>query len=165
MKIEKKDIYQILKSLENCSKCKGVNMYRVVRASTLYYNEYMKDSKSRYGLITPFLLLVDSRKYDLAKRNMSPEYLNLCDIVSKMKELYMTGESKYHHFNMLLDELQILGFDLQGVKAAHVTQKELLKDQIDLLLQFLSFRYPFEEFDNRIGVHDIKTNEFIFIQP
>lgn len=66
---------------------------------------------------------------------------------------------------MLLKELQIPGFDVEGIKPSNNTDKARLKDEIDLLLQFLAFGYPFDEYDNKTGVHDAKTGRFIFIQP
>ncbi|MCG8499826.1 MAG: hypothetical protein MJB12_05390 [Firmicutes bacterium] len=140
-------------------------MYRVVRASTLYYENFMRGTKSRYNLVKPFLLLVDTTVFEKAKAKMTEDYLNLCDIVTKMKALYVTGESQYHHFGMLLKEFQILGFDVNAMKASNATPTDRLKDQIDLLLQFLSYRYPFDEYDNKIGVHDLETDQFIFVQP
>jgi hypothetical protein len=84
-----------------------------------------------------------------------------------MREYFDTGEAKYHHFDMLIKELKVIGFDIDDTdtSAVNVTPPEKLNGQIDLLLQFLSFRYCFDEFDDRTGVHDAKTNEFIFIQP
>ena len=140
-------------------------MYRVVRASVLYYEEYMRQSKARYNLIKPFMLLVSSQKFKEEKKALTKAYLNLCDIVSKMRSLYNTGKSQYHHFDMLLKELQVLGFNVDEMEAAHITNAEKLDEQISLLLQFLAFRYPFDEYDNKIGVHDLKTNTFIFVQP
>lgn len=140
-------------------------MYRVVRASILYYENHMRGSKGRYELIKPFMLLVDSKEFLEAKRQRTEDYLNLCDIISEMRALFFTGESKYHHFDMLLNELDILGFDIKTVRAQNVTSRAVLKEQIDLLLQFLAFRYPFDEYDNKTGVHDSSTNEFIFVQP
>ncbi|MCR4437229.1 MAG: hypothetical protein NUV41_15630 [Eubacteriales bacterium] len=139
-------------------------MYRVLRASILFYDEHMKQT-SRHELIRPFLLLVDTKRYQYAKEHKTADYLNLCDIISKMRSLYSTGEAKYHHFDMLLKELYILGFDISCVQPGNITHADVLKDQIDLLLQFLAFRYPFDRYDNRIGVHDIETGEFIFVQP
>lgn len=139
-------------------------MYRVLRASILFYDEHMKQT-SRHELIRPFLLLVDTKRYKHAKRNKTKDYLNLCDIISQMRSLYSTGEAKYHHFDMLLKELAILGFDTSCAQPENATQADVLKDQIDLLLQFLAFRYPFDRYDNRIGVHNIETGEFIFVQP
>jgi len=121
--------------------------------------------KGRYDLIKPFMLLTGTKKLNKAKENITLEYLNLCDIVIKMKELYLTGSDLYHHFGMLLNELQILGFKVDDMVYSGRTADDVIKEQIDLLLQFLSFRYPFDEYDNKIGVHDIKTNKFIFIQP
>ena len=45
-------------------------MYRVVRASTLYYEDNMKDSKSRYELILPFMLLTDTHLFNNAKETV-----------------------------------------------------------------------------------------------
>lgn len=140
-------------------------MYRVIRASILYFENFMKSSKARYSLIEPFMLLTDSKKFKGSKERMMSDYLNLCDIISRMRVLYSTGGTQYHHFDMLLKELQVLGFDVNNMEAANITDEDKLKEQIDLLLQFLAFRYPFDEYDNKTGVHDMKTNEFIFIQP
>ncbi len=140
-------------------------MYRVVMASTLYYENFMRQSKTRYGLIRPFMLLVDSARFRDSQKSVSADYLNLCDIIGRMRELYQSGESIYHHFGMLLEELQILGFAVRDMSATGTTEAGRLKDQIDLLLQFLAFRYPFDEFDNKVGVHDINTGKYIFVQP
>lgn len=140
-------------------------MYRVVRASILYYENHMRGSGCRYELIQPFLLLVSTNHFKSAKMEKTNDYLNLCDIIGKMKILYLTGESQYHHFDMLLKELDVLGFDVNDMNAAGVTHDDKLKDQIDLLLQFLAFRYPFDEYDNRTGIHDSKVSEFVFVQP
>jgi len=140
-------------------------MYRVVRASTLYYENYMRESKARYELIKPFMLLVDSAEFYTAKKGNTMDYLNLCDIIDKMRELHSGGKPLYHHFGMLLEELQILGFDVKSMRISGTTVESKLNDQIDLLLQFLAFRYPFDEFDNKTGVHDLNTDEYIFVQP
>lgn len=140
-------------------------MYRVVRASTLYYENYMRQSKARYELIKPFMLLVDSARFRDSQKSCSMDYLNLCDIIYRMRELYSSGEPLYHHFGMLMEELQILGFNINSMKISGTTDEGKLKDQIDLLLQFLAFRYPFDEFDNKVGIHDIDTDRYVFIQP
>lgn len=140
-------------------------MYRVFRASTLYYEHHMRGAKGRYELVKPFMLLTDTADFRRAKRTRSEEYLNLCDIIVRMKELYQTGEEKYHHFQMLLQEFQILGFDLHDTLPKKITDEDRLKAQIDLLLQFLSFRYNFDAFDNKTGTHDPISNTFIFVQP
>lgn len=140
-------------------------MYRIVRASILSYENYMKGTEARYGLIRPYLLLISRERFFGEKSAGTIDYLNLCDIISKMKQLYLTGEAKYHHFNMLLQELSVLGFDIDDIKASGVTDELKMKDQIDMLLQFLSFRYNFDAYDNQTGVHNIKTGEFIFVQP
>ena len=111
------------------------------------------------------MLLVDTSKFKKAKKNMSLEYLDLCNVIVEIRKLFLKGEDKYHHFGMLLEELSVLGFDIDKMENIKVANEYILKDQVDLLLQFLSFRYPSEEFDNKIGVHNIKTNEFIFEQP
>lgn len=140
-------------------------MYRVLKASTLYFDKYMRDSNGRHKLNEPFMLLTSTDKFRQAKKQRSKEYLNLCDIIAKMRECFNTGEAKYHHFDMLIKELQIIGFDIDDsyTSTAGVTHPEKLKEQINLLLQYLSFRYCFDEFDDKTGVHDAKTNEFIFI--
>lgn len=140
-------------------------MYRIVRASILYYEAHMKASTVRYELVKPMLLLIDSSKFNEAKEKMTNEYIGLCDIVSEMRKLYLTGEGMFHHFGMLLGELQTLGFDVDGMRSFNRTDADTLKDQIDLMLQFLAYRYPFDEYDNKIGVHDPATNKFIFSQP
>ena len=140
-------------------------MYRVLRASILYYENHMRGCKGRYDIIKPLILLVDSSKFKEAKEKATSEYLNLCGIILRMKELYLTGEDKYHHFGMLLNELQVLGFDVENMLQAESINENALKEQVDLILQFLAFRYPFDDYDNRIGVHDKKINEFIFYQP
>lgn len=140
-------------------------MYRVVRASTLYYENFMRQSKARYELIKPFMLLVDSASFRDSQKSGSMDYLNLCDIICRMRELYSSGEPLYHHFGMLLEELQVLGFDVNRMRISGTTEESKLKDQMDLLLQFLAFRYPFDEFDNKVGVHDIDTGRYIFLQP
>lgn len=140
-------------------------MYRVVRASILYYENHMRGSKYRHDLIRPFMLLVDSNRFMNAKEMVTEEYLNLCDIVSEMKSLFLSGDSKYHHFDMLLKELQVLGFDVEGMSTQNVSDEDIKKSQIGLMHEFISFRYPFDEFDNKTGIHDYKTNEFVFVQP
>lgn len=140
-------------------------MYRVVRASILAYENLMNYGSARYNIILPYMLLTSLDKYNQAKQAISPEYLNLCDIISEMRSLYETENSQYHHFDMLLKELQILGFDIDRMNAANVTGSDKLADQISLLLQFLAFRYDFDRFDNKTGTHDIKNNKFLFIQP
>jgi len=140
-------------------------MYRIVRASVLYFEKYMKESKGRYELIKPFMLLTDSTLFRKEKETQSDEYLNMCDIIMKMRELYSENNEKYHHFDMLTKELQILGFNISDVASANITTPERLEEQINLLQQFLSFRYNFDEFDNKTGSHDTKTNKFIFVQP
>lgn len=140
-------------------------MYRVFRASALYYEYHMRGAKGRYEWVKPFMLLTDTAAFIKAKKTRSENYLNLCDILGRMKELYHTGEEKYHHFQMLLQEFQILGFDLHDILPEETTDEERLKAQIDLLLQFLSFRYCFDAFDNKTGTHDTIKNTFIFIQP
>jgi hypothetical protein len=140
-------------------------MYRIVRASILYYEDYMKGSGLRYELIKPFMLLTSRERFLKAKENSTTDYFILCDIVSNMRSLYNTGKPLYHHFDMLLKELQILGFEVDSLKSANITDKNRLKDQVDLLLQFLAFRYPFDIYDNKTGVHDTETNKFIFVQP
>ena len=140
-------------------------MYRVVRAGILYFENNMRESKGRYNIIGPLMLLVDTSKFKQEKIIKSELYLNLCDIIAEIRKLFLTGEDKYHHFGMLLEELIVLGFDVRDMKNEKTSNENILKDQVDLLLQFLSFRYASDEFDNKIGVHDIKTNEFIFMQP
>jgi hypothetical protein len=140
-------------------------MYRVVRASILYYEKYMRGTNSRYNLIKPFMLLTSVSEFNIAKENKTDDYLNLCDIIYKMNDLALRDEDKYHHIKMLLSELHILGFNVCSTESAYVSSDELIREQIDLLLQFFAFRYPFDEFDNKTGVHDINSNKFIFIQP
>ncbi|MDO8609280.1 MAG: hypothetical protein Q7R95_01910, partial [bacterium] len=138
---------------------------RVFRASVLYYENHMKKSKSRYELIKPLALLVNCHDFLSAVEKTSKEYMNLCDIVYEMKRLYLSEVSKFHHFGMLLKELQVLGFDVEGMCHWNISDVDVLKSQIDLILEFLAFRYPFDEFDNKTGIHDFRTNEFVFIQP
>ena len=140
-------------------------MYRVVRASILYYDNNMKNAGIRYELIRPFLLLTNTKKFREDKKKGTKEYKNLCDIIVQMRELYASGDAIYHHFGMLLQELEILGFHIKHIKEKGATPKDILKDQIDLLLQFLAYRYPFDEYDNKTGTHYYKTNEWIFEQP
>lgn len=140
-------------------------MYRVVRASILYYYNNMKGAGSRYELIKPYILLINTKQFREAQLKETREYKNLCDIIAKMKHLYDTREAIYHHFGMLLQELEILGFSIKNIKEYGTTPPDVLKDQIDLLLQFLAYRYPFDEYDNKTGTHYYKTNEWIFEQP
>jgi hypothetical protein len=140
-------------------------MYRVIRAGILYFENSMRGCKGRYDLIKPLMLLVDTSKFKEAKNNNLDIYKNLCDIIGKIRDLYLTGEDRYHHFGMLLEELFILGFDVKDMKRENTTSESVLKDEVDLLIQFLSFKYSSDEFDNKTGVHDAKTNEYIFIQP
>lgn len=140
-------------------------MYRVVRASILYFDDHMKSSHARHKLIEPMMLLTDSKKFNDAKETMSHQYLFLCDIINEIRRLYLTGDARYHHFGMLLGELQVLGFDVDSMERANRTPDDILKDRIDLLLQFLAYKYPFDSYDNKIGVHDPVTNSFIFSQP
>lgn len=142
-----------------------VSLYRVVRASILYFEDNMKESRARYDLIKPFMLLVDSSKFKEAKEKKTEDYRNICDILKKMNDLYVTGEAKYHHFNMLLSELKVLGFDINYTEVFNTTCDDRLNAQISLLQQFLAFRYPFDQYDNKTGVHDAVTGNFIFIQP
>lgn len=121
--------------------------------------------RSRDEIVKPLLLLTDSRSFNEAKAKKTKEYNFLCDIIAKMRVLYLSGESIYHHFAMLLQELQVLGFAVDSMEAVNCTDEHHLKDEIDLLLQFLAFRYPFDEYDNKIGVHDPETNQFLFSQP
>ena len=140
-------------------------MYRVVRASILYYDNNMRNTGVRHGLIKPFLLLTDTKKFNEAKKEKTKGYQNLCDIIMQMRELYATEKAIYHHFGMLLEELDILGFSIDNIKEEGMTSAETLKDQVDLLLQFLAYRYPFDEYDNKTGTHYYKTNKWIFEQP
>lgn len=139
-------------------------MYRVVRASILYYEKNMQGAKSRYGLILPFMLLTRLERFKTSKKNSTPAYRNLCDIVHYMRKLYNSNEDKYHHFDMLLNELEVLGFDFSNT-AQYNTPQDKLDSQISLLLQFLSYRYAFDAYDNKTGCHDLNTNQYIFIQP
>jgi hypothetical protein len=142
-------------------------MYRVFRASTLYYEKNMRGVRGRYDLIKPYVLLTDTSLFNASKNSNSYEYIELIAIIKKMKELLDTGKDEYHHFDMLLKEFEILGFKIDSLN--HYRNKKIdeerTKEQISLLLQFLSFRYPFDEYDNKTGVHNIIQNKFIFIQP
>ena len=140
-------------------------MYRVLRAGILYFDDNMKDCRGRYELVRPLKLLVHTSDFNDAREKKTEDYFNLCDIISRMRELYLTGEARYHHFEMLLNELQVLGFDISDVDFSKTTNDGKLKDQIDLILQFLAFRYPADAYDNKVGTHDVKTKQFIFIQP
>lgn len=140
-------------------------MYRIVRASIQCYDEYMNGAGVRHKLVIPFLLLVSLNRFHEEKARGTDAYGNLCDIVDRMATLFHTGNAIYHHFDMLLGELQVLGFAIREMEPPHTTNPEKLREQIDLLLQFLAYRYPFDAYDNKTGVHNPKTNEFIFIQP
>lgn len=140
-------------------------MYRIVRASIQYYDDFMRDSGVRHQLVIPFTLWVHLDRFQEEKAQRTEAYSNLCDIVDQMKKLFLTSAPQYHHFDMLLGELQALGFNILDMAPAYSTATEKLREQIDLLLQFLACRYPFDEYDNRIGVHDLETNTFVFIQP
>lgn len=140
-------------------------MYRIVRASILYYQEFMRDSGVRYGLVAPYVLWIHVDRYLEERACGTDAYANLSDIVGRMKDLFQTGDPRYHHFGMLLGELQVLGFDMRDMVPARTTDPETLREQIDLLLQFLASRYPFDAYDNHIGVHDPTTGSYFFVQP
>ncbi len=140
-------------------------MYRIVRASIQYYDDFMKGSGARHALIAPYVLWIHVDRFLEEKERGTDAYTNLSDIVDRMKTLFRTGDPRYHHFEMLLGELQVLGFDMNGMVPARTTDPEMLREQIDLLLQFLASRYPFDPYDSRIGVHDPATGSFYFHQP
>jgi len=140
-------------------------MYRIVRASIQYYDDFMKGAGARHKLVAPLLLLVSLNRFEEERVRGTAAYINLCDLVDRMKELFMSGQTRYHHFGMLLGELQALGFAIPDMLPSHITDPETLREQIDPLLQFLASRYPYDAYDNKTGVHNPKSNEFIFIQP
>lgn len=43
--------------------------------------------------------------------------------------------------------------------------EEILEAQMSLVLEFLSYKYPFHKYYSKTGVHDRQTGEFIFVQP
>jgi hypothetical protein len=143
-------------------------MYRIFRASTLYYENYMKDAGYRYRIIKPLMLLTSTMEFSKAKENNTPEYISLKLLINEIQRLSQLNEDRYHHFEYFLNELYTLGFRLDEMPNSIKTsdsRKEIIKDQIDLILQFFAGRYPYDEFDNKSGSHDIKNNKFIFIQP
>jgi hypothetical protein len=140
-------------------------MYRIVRASILYYDAYMKGAGTRHVLVKPYTLWIHRERFIAEKAQKTEAYANLCDIVDRMKRMYETGKPQFHHFGMLLEELQVLGFETQSMEPLHVTDPDKLREQLDLLLQFLASRYPFDAYDNHIGIHDLRTRTFVFEQP
>ena len=116
-------------------------MYNVVRESSLYYKQIMDGEGYRESLISPFILITDLEKYHEAKKNNQIAYGSLCDIICRMKELYDTGDEKYHGFGNFLRELEDVGFDINNMKIQNVTGEEILKDQIELMRMFMCFKY------------------------
>ncbi len=71
-------------------------MYNLLRESTLYYASKQKERGYRESLIEPFILIANINICKQAKKDNDIRYQQLCDLLIKMKELYETGNVKYH---------------------------------------------------------------------
>jgi len=116
-------------------------MYNMVKRSIVFYESIMSETGYRHNLIDPFLLITDTKLYYNAKNRNSLSYKNLCDIVYKMKELYNTGEDKYHAFANFLREVEDEGFDLDNMVLQNITDSSKLEDQIELMRMLICFKY------------------------
>ena len=116
-------------------------MYNLVNQSIVYYKNIMQGEGYRERLADALLLITDTKKYYEAKENKDSVYRNLCDIVYRMKELYSTGEDKYHHFSNFLREVEDAGYDINAMEAQNVTESTKLNDQIELIMMLMCFRY------------------------
>ena len=116
-------------------------MYKLVKESSMFYKHLMKEDAYRGSLVEPFLLLEDVEKFYEAKEKHSTQYKNLCDIITKMKALYDSGDGRYHSFANFLREAEDEGFDIEAMDKINVTEKERLNDQIELIRMFMSFKY------------------------
>ncbi|MDP4182926.1 MAG: hypothetical protein Q8942_17800 [Bacillota bacterium] len=116
-------------------------MYNMVKKSILFYKNIMFGTGYRDNLIDPFMLITDIKKYYVAKNESALSYRNLCDVVYKMRELYNTGEDKYHAFGNFLREVEDAGFDLDTIMPQNVTEDSKLEDQMELIRMLLCFKY------------------------
>jgi hypothetical protein len=116
-------------------------IYNIVKKSSIHYKELMCGEAYRENLIDPILLITDTEKYYGAKKSNDLIYKNLCDIVFRMKELYNTGEDKYHAFGNYLREVEDAGFDINAMKAQNTTGNAKLHDQIELIRMLMCFKY------------------------
>ncbi len=117
-------------------------MYALFKESCLYYNELMEDETYRKKISAPLLLLTDKKLFEDEKTSKSNTYINLTNIIHKMNALYESGNEKYHGFHNLLREISVMGFDIDMESNEKTnTDSNILEDQIELILQFIHFKY------------------------
>ena len=116
-------------------------VYNLVKESTLFYKSKQKEKDYRASLIEPFMLITDINIFEKAKKDNDIIYQQLCSLLIKMKELYQTGQVKYHPFNNFLRELESAGFEINYNEKYNVHSKDKLYDQIELMRMFMCFRY------------------------
>jgi len=116
-------------------------MYNLVIESSIFFKELIKEDLYRRGLVEPILLLKDTRIFLEAKENRSTTYENLCEIISQMKNLYNSGDENYHPFANFLREVEDEGFEIDAMNRMNITEENKLKDQIELIRMFMSFKY------------------------
>lgn len=116
-------------------------MYRLVKESSIYYKSLMSEDSYRKSLVEPLILLIDIDKFNKAKESQNTEFINLCELISKMKKLHASGDERFHNFANFLREVEDEGFDIGTMDCADVPESEKLKDQIELIRMFMSFKY------------------------
>lgn len=116
-------------------------MYDLVRKSSLYYKEIMKDAGYRENLVDPILLVSDLSLFNKAKKNCDADYLNLYSLIRLMKELYNSGDERYHAFGNYLREAENIGFIINDISLQQKSDIMRLNDQVELMRMFMSFKY------------------------
>ncbi len=116
-------------------------MYNMVKESSMSYQRLMDQKDYRGKLVKPFHLLNDIEDFAKARKSDDSTYKNLCDLICEMKKLYKTGDVKYHPFDNFLREVEDAGFDINNIKASNTTDSSVLRDQIELMRMFMSFKY------------------------
>ena len=116
-------------------------MYELVRRSSKHYKEIMKGAGYRESLVDPILLLSDLHMFNMAKENADDDFMNLCVLIHRIKELYDSGDERYHAFGNYLREVEDTGFDIKDMLMIQAPDLMKLEDQVELIRMFMSFRY------------------------